>query len=104
MQIRIIIPLLLLTISCSEVQNSVDNDDLEEAVALGEFLNIPDQAYNYANPELPAFFNLMPNTDEINTPGNNPVTDWGATLGRVLFYDVKLSANNTILCLLSFTK
>lgn len=98
MQIRIIIPLLLLTISCSEVQNSVDNDDLEEAVALGEFLNIPDQAYNYANPELPAFFNLMPNTDEINTPGNNPVTDWGATLGRVLFYDVKLSANNTISC------
>ena len=33
-----------------------------------------------------------------NTPGNNPVTDAGATLGRVLFYDVALSANNTVAC------
>lgn len=29
---------------------------------------------------------------------NNPVTDKGATLGRVLFYDKNLSGNNTISC------
>jgi cytochrome c peroxidase len=33
-----------------------------------------------------------------NTPQNNPLTDAGATLGRVLFYDRQLSANNTIAC------
>jgi cytochrome c peroxidase len=30
--------------------------------------------------------------------GGSKVTDAGATLGRVLFYDTRLSANNTISC------
>ena len=33
-----------------------------------------------------------------NTPENNPLSDAGATLGRVLFYDRQLSSNNTIAC------
>ena len=33
-----------------------------------------------------------------NEPNTNPVTDDGATLGRVLFYDPKLSANGTVSC------
>lgn len=33
-----------------------------------------------------------------NTPENNPITNDGATLGRVLFYDKNLSKNNTISC------
>ena len=33
-----------------------------------------------------------------NTPGANRVTDEGATLGRVLFYDRQLSVNNRISC------
>jgi cytochrome c peroxidase len=33
-----------------------------------------------------------------NTPKINPITNDGATLGRVLFYDKILSANNTISC------
>ncbi len=33
-----------------------------------------------------------------NTPRDNPITDAGATLGRVLFYDEALSANGTIAC------
>ena len=33
-----------------------------------------------------------------NTPEDNPLTDTGATLGRVLFYDRQLSRNNTIAC------
>ena len=32
------------------------------------------------------------------TPSNNPITNEGATLGRVLFYDKNLSENNTISC------
>ena len=33
-----------------------------------------------------------------NTPADNPITNDGATLGRVLFYDKQLSENNTISC------
>lgn len=33
-----------------------------------------------------------------NTPQDNPVTDAGAALGRVLFYDRQLSRNDTIAC------
>jgi cytochrome c peroxidase len=33
-----------------------------------------------------------------NTPRDNPVTDAGATLGRVLFYDTRLSGSNTVAC------
>lgn len=33
-----------------------------------------------------------------NTPPANPITDAGATLGRVLFWDKELSANRTVAC------
>ena len=33
-----------------------------------------------------------------NTPAHNEITDAGATLGRVLFYDTRLSKNNTTSC------
>lgn len=33
-----------------------------------------------------------------NTPADNPITDAGATLGRVLFYDTRLSRNETVSC------
>ncbi|MBL0937271.1 MAG: c-type cytochrome [Gemmatimonadaceae bacterium] len=33
-----------------------------------------------------------------NTPNANPTTDAGATLGRVLFYDRRLSANDRVAC------
>lgn len=33
-----------------------------------------------------------------NTPADNPVTDAGATLGRVLFHDPRLSGNDRIAC------
>ena len=33
-----------------------------------------------------------------NTPNANPLTNEGATLGRVLFYDTRLSVNGTVSC------
>ena len=33
-----------------------------------------------------------------NTPADNPITNNGATLGRVLFYDKQLSKNNKVSC------
>lgn len=47
---------------------------------------------NYAAQTIPAYI------QKDNTSIQNHITDKGATLGRVLFYDKKLSANNTIAC------
>lgn len=69
---------------------------------------LPTIHFNYANNTLPDYLdsNYYPAPFEFqhalsefdNTPLNNPITDAGATLGRVLFYDKKLSANGTVSC------
>lgn len=35
------------------------NKDIIIAVAMGELVPVPDQAYKYASPELPAFFKVI---------------------------------------------
>jgi cytochrome c peroxidase len=60
-------------------------------------LKLPATPYRYANVELPAHF-AQPGRNYDNTPLDNPLTDDGATLGRVLFYDRRLSANSTTSC------
>ena len=70
--------------------------------------NLPEQVYNYANPIIPPHLSnndfgtrarfQRAATALDNTPDDNPITDAGATLGRVLFYDKKLSANGTVAC------
>lgn len=47
---------------------------------------------NYANQTRPAYITRD------NIPGNNPITNAGATLGRILFYDKRLSRNDTVSC------
>lgn len=66
--------------------------------ATGDCLNLPDVPFNYANIPLPFYLQVPVLLDADNTPPNNPITDAGATLGRVLFYDKKLSANETVAC------
>jgi cytochrome c peroxidase len=61
-------------------------------------LRLPDTPDHYADPELPAHFRTPAARRLDNTPRDNPVTDAGATLGRVLFYDTRLSASNTVAC------
>ena len=61
-------------------------------------LALPATPYNYANPALPAHLTTPQIIGQINTPGNNPITNAGATLGRVLFYDNRMSANQTVSC------
>jgi cytochrome c peroxidase len=61
-------------------------------------LNLPATPFNYANQAIPNFLQGPPIAGQDNTPASNKVTDWGATLGRVLFYDKTLSTNNTIAC------
>jgi cytochrome c peroxidase len=60
-------------------------------------LHLPDTPYRYAEVELPAHF-TQPGRIDDNTPTDNPLTNHGATLGRVLFYDTRLSANNRTSC------
>ena len=60
-------------------------------------LVLPDTPYRCANVELPAHF-TQPGRNLDNTPPDNPLSHDGATLGRVLFYDTRLSANNTTSC------
>ena len=60
-------------------------------------LDLPSTPYRYANVRLPAHF-TQPGRIDDNTPPDNPLSDHGATLGRVLFYDTRLSANNSTSC------
>ncbi|GAB5441580.1 MAG: cytochrome c peroxidase [Fuerstiella sp.] len=60
-------------------------------------LQLPDEPFCYADPQLPAHFSEVADRFD-NTPSDNPITDHGATLGRVLFYDVSLSANGKVSC------
>jgi cytochrome c peroxidase len=59
---------------------------------------LPAAPFNYADPDLPSHFTTPVGQLFDNTPADNPVTDAGATLGRVLFYDTRLSANGTVAC------
>ena len=51
-----------------------------------------DNLFNYVNQNIPTYIL------KDNTPPWNQLNNEGATLGRVLFYDKKLSANHTIAC------
>lgn len=73
--------------------------------AITAALNLPTVPFDYVNLNLPAYFFINgggPAPTSVNgidnTPVNNPTTNNGATLGRVLFYDKNLSVNKTISC------
>lgn len=80
---------------------TVTGDDLDaaevELMALAG-LALPAAPFSYADANLPGYYFRGNTGDRDNTPADNPITNWGATLGRVLFYDVKLSANDTVSC------
>ncbi len=54
--------------------------------------NLPE----YAAPLLPLHLQNLGNFD--NTPASNPITNAGATLGRVMFFDTQLSINGVASC------
>jgi cytochrome c peroxidase len=87
---------LLLFCSCQEDDpldmidlNPVSGEEGVETIFDGT-LDLSDP-FNYGSQAVPGYINRD------NTEGNE-ITDEGATLGRVLFYDRALSANNTISC------
>ena len=91
--LMIVLASLMLMSSCKEEPSFISDEEI-----LRVHLNLPSQVANYSSPQLPLFFNDQFITIQNNTPTTNPTTNWGATLGRVLFYDQQLSKNNTISC------
>lgn len=69
-------------------------------------LNLPETPFKYKSINLPSHFRnnvprqMLPTSVNglYNTPSDNPITDGGATLGSVIYYETKLSANGTISC------
>uniref|UniRef100_UPI004047EE2F cytochrome-c peroxidase n=1 Tax=Roseivirga sp. TaxID=1964215 RepID=UPI004047EE2F len=90
--------MITLLFSCSNTATEIDELDTALTEDFSDVLSLPTVSYNYSAPDLPAHFrvNNVQNID--NTPNNNPVSNAGATLGRVLFYDKQLSANNSTAC------
>lgn len=71
----------------------------EDYSAITDVLVIDPRALpNYAAQPLPAYYLPQIITREVRTPATNPITNAGATLGRVLFFDRQLSRTNTIAC------
>lgn len=70
----------------------------EDMAILSQTLNLDTVPYKYSNMDLPDHYTSEDANESDNTPDFNRITDMGATLGRVLFYDNNLSANNTISC------
>ena len=72
--------------------NVVDNGN-GTTVNLSDYFNIDfNNLDNYENQDIPNYI------QEDNLPNGNQISDEGATLGRILFYDNNMSANNTVSC------
>jgi len=94
-----IVVLIVIAVACSKT------DKVTTEQPTSSVLNLPATPYDYTSLNLPNHFVVnaggplptsINGTD--NTPANNPITNHGATLGRVLFYDKNLSFNKTISC------
>lgn len=65
---------------------------------LSKYLDIPEKPFDYSKDGVPSFLDVARIYTHDNTPDDNPITNEGATLGRILFYDENLSANQTVSC------
>jgi cytochrome c peroxidase len=91
--------IVIFFISCSDDAKYVPINNTVKVI------DLPETPYDYVNLNLPPHFltndgGALPSSVNgiDNNPSSNPVTDAGATLGRVLFYDTHLSQNKTVAC------
>jgi cytochrome c peroxidase len=87
-----IVTVIILLVACSKADNTQTTQTVYAAIAtaFGAQIDLNNLA-NYAAQPKPAYITK-------DNTGNNPITNAKATLGRVLFYDKKLSIDNTISC------
>jgi cytochrome c peroxidase len=92
------IALLFALAGCAPAEPEVGTTTLDDDArdALDGVLDLPSPLYAYDLPP-PAHAEAAARAFD-NTPADNPITDAGATLGRVLFWDTALSASGTVAC------
>lgn len=95
--IQLVVLIFIFSCTSNDEYKDIANDIADDEI-LAKTLNLPSTTFNYENVVLPNYFLANRTAQEDNTPNNNRVTNNGATLGRVLFYDKQLSANNTVSC------
>ncbi|MFT5513731.1 MAG: cytochrome c peroxidase [Bacteroidia bacterium] len=83
----------LLPSSCRE-----NDTGLFDESVINQYLNLPPNPHNYTAITVPDFLDKKLIERQDNTPITNEISDNGATLGRVLFYDKNLSLSKTISC------
>lgn len=91
---------LVIVVGCDA--SSIGDRVTADTVALCAPL-LPELSYGYSDAAapLPQHFRTSPAGTVVfsdNTPPGNEITNAGATLGRVLFYDPRLSANDRVSC------
>jgi cytochrome c peroxidase len=93
-----IVPLSFLLLLVTLFQFCTKNDSLdvstESVITTTPVMTFT--SYNYLD-TYPAHIQVALASSD-NTPATNPITNEGANLGRVLFYDKQLSRNGTISC------
>ncbi len=70
----------------------------EEPIRRVDVPMLPQKRDDYTTVRLPKHVNPAKLAQADNTTEQNELTNEGATLGRVLFYDTQLSRNNTVSC------
>ena len=104
----LLLSLSLLTILSCDSEDLVIMDEVDPIDLLAE-LNLPEIPFDYESIDFPDHYlnNPLPENpyrfqfaaiESDNTPDSNPTTNEGALLGRILFYEKKLSKNGTIAC------
>ena len=89
---RLVLGGLALTLSACDAGPSATPPGVAQFTTI-DFANVP----NYSDPALPAYFDETVAALD-NSPESNRLDDRVATLGRVLFYDVRLSTNDRTSC------
>ncbi|MEZ4879767.1 MAG: cytochrome-c peroxidase [Chitinophagales bacterium] len=81
----------LVASACQKEENTMTDEDQLIQSYFGSNISL-NKFDNYANQTVPSYI------AKNNTFNGNNINDFGATLGRVLFYDKNLSSNNTVSC------
>src|SRR5687768_9142153 len=85
--------LTLALAACGDGEQSTDTPAGVAEFTTIDFANVA----NYSAPKLPTYFDETVEALD-NSPAANAASDRVATLGRVLFYDLRLSTNDRASC------
>jgi cytochrome c peroxidase len=91
-----VIVLLSLAVACGDTPTG-GAPETADPLTTADAPVLPESPYVYGIPVLPAAVANDPAT-VVSLPADNPITAAGAALGRVLFYDRRLSRDGTVSC------